>query len=104
MRHADAAELAAGLEAIRSAPATVGRVELIVRRPAVDEGGARGGRAFAGGGLAATVAGAGQPFDGGRSADPAAADPQELLFFGLLAAWEARGQGLAGDQLYVDLD
>ena len=37
MEHLTTAELEAGLDTVRAAPTDSGRVELIVRRPAVDE-------------------------------------------------------------------
>jgi hypothetical protein len=104
--HATAEELEAGLDEIRLSPATEGRVELIVRRPAVnerevleeaeldpDEGlvgdswGVRGSS---------------------RTGDGSAHDGMQLTLMNArciaLVARDRERWPLAGDQLYVDLD
>ncbi len=107
MRHADAAELAAGLEVIRGAPTSVGRIELIVRRPAVDEREViEEGELVADGGLA----GDGWRARGSRSTEDGSADAERQLTLmssrvvDLLAGGDREAWALAGDQLYVDLD
>jgi hypothetical protein len=107
MAYVGAAELAAGLDAIRAAPAEVGSLEMIVRRPAED------GREIVEEGL--LTADDGLVGDlwrarGSRSTPDGAADPdRQLTVMGsrvidLLAAGDRTAWPLAGDQLYVDLD
>jgi len=107
MAHVGAEELAAGLEAIRGAPADAGTVELIVRRPAVDQ------REVLEEGVLTTEGGlAGDDWRarGSRSTPDGAADPDRQLtvmgsrVIALLAGGGPDAWPLAGDQLYVDLD
>jgi hypothetical protein len=107
MAHVGAQELAAGLEAIRGAPADAGTVEMIARRPAQDE------REVLEEGLLTVEEGlAGDDWRarGSRSTPDGAADPdRQLTVMGsrtvdLLAGGDRGAWPLAGDQLYVDLD
>jgi hypothetical protein len=107
MTHLGAEELAAGLEAIRDAPAEAGIVELIVRRPAQDK------REVLEEGLLTVedgLAGDGWRARGSRSTPDGASDPdRQLTVMGsrivdLLAGGDRGAWPLAGDQLYVDLD
>jgi hypothetical protein len=107
MAHLGAPELAAGLQAIRGAPAAAGTVELIVRRPAED---AREvieeGRLTTEDGLVGDHWRA----RGSRSTPDGAANPDcQLTLMGsrvidLLAGGDRSAWPLAGDQLFVDLD
>ena len=98
--------LTARLDWIRAAPADGGRLELIVRRPAVDA------RELLDEGLLDTRAGLhGDRWGAGRGAADGAggADNQVTIMnaraTAVVAASEERGRwALAGDQLYVDLD
>jgi hypothetical protein len=107
MAHLGANELAAGLAAIRSAPAEAGTVELIVRRPAQDER-----EVLEEGRLTVEEGLAGDDWRGrgSRSTPDGAADPdRQLTVMGsravdLLAGGDRGAWPLAGDQLYVDLD
>lgn len=107
MQHVGAEQLAAGLEAIRRAPAEAGTVELIVRRPAEDE------REVLEEGLLTVedgLAGDDWRTRGSPSMPDGAADPdRQLTVMGsrvveLLAGGDRGAWPLAGDQLYVDLD
>jgi hypothetical protein len=107
MAYVGAAELAAGLDAIRAAPAEVGSLEMIVRRPAED------GREIVEEGLLTAdegLAGDDWRARGSRSTPDGAADPdRQLTVMGsrvvdLLAGGDRTLWPLAGDQLYVDLD
>ena len=107
MTHVGADELAAGLDAIRAAPAEVGSLEMIVRRPAED------GREVVQEGLLSAdegLAGDHWRARGSRSMPDGAADPdRQLTVMGsrvidLLAGGDRTLWPLAGDQLYVDLD
>jgi hypothetical protein len=107
MEHLGAEELAAGLDAIRAAPAEVGTVELIVRRPAQDE------REVLEEGLLTIedgLAGDDWRTRGSRSAPDGTANPERQLtvmgsrVIDLLAGGDRAAWPLAGDQLYVDLD
>jgi hypothetical protein len=107
MTHLGAEELAAGLEAIRDAPAEAGIVELIVRRPAQDK------REVLEEGLLTVedgLAGDDWRARGSRSTPDGASDPdRQLTVMGsrivdLLAEGDRGAWPLAGDQLYVDLD
>lgn len=107
MAHLGADELAAGLDAIRGAPAETGTLELIVRRPAEDE------REVVEDGLLTVdegLVGDDWRARGSRSTADGAADPDRQLTvmssraIDLLAAGDRAAWPLAGDQLYVDLD
>lgn len=107
MAHLGADELAAGLDAIRGAPAETGTLELIVRRPAEDE------REVVEDGLLMVdegLVGDDWRARGSRSTADGAADPDRQLTvmssraIDLLAAGDRAAWPLAGDQLYVDLD
>jgi MOSC domain-containing protein YiiM len=107
MAHLGAEELATGLEAIRRAPAAVGTLEMIVRRPTVDE------REVVDEGVLTLddgLVGDHWRARGSRSTADGAADPdRQLTLMGsrlvdLLAGGDRRGWPMAGDQLYVDLD
>ncbi len=91
--------LEAGLDAIRRAPADAGRLELIVRRPAVNE------RELLGEATLDPEQGlVGDRWRPGRSG---ARDTQLTLInvrVATLVAGGEAGRELAGDQLYVDLD
>lgn len=107
MRHMTAEELAAGLDRIRSAPADAGTLEMIVRRPAVDEREVLAeGRLTAEDGLVGDdwrARGSGSTPDGAADSDRQVTVMSsrcvDLLAGGDRSAWP-----LAGDQLYVDLD
>ena len=107
MAHLDAEELAAGLDAIRAAPAEAGSLEMIVRRPVVD------GREVVEEGLLTADAGLVGDYwraQGSGSTPDGAADPdRQVTVMGsrvvdLLAGGDRAAWPLAGDQLYVDLD
>ena len=107
MEHLGAEELAAGLDAIRAAPAEAGTVEMIVRRPAENEREVvEDGLLTADDGLVGDLWRA----RGSRSTPDGAADPdRQLTVMGsrvidLLAGGDRAAWPLAGDQLYVDLD
>jgi MOSC domain-containing protein YiiM len=100
--HLTMAELEAGLAEIRRAPKEAGRLELIVRRPA------EGARETLDVGVLDTELGlVGDRWHAGargRAPDP---DTQLTLMSARLASLVAQSPqrwGLAGDQLYVDLD
>jgi hypothetical protein len=107
MAHVGAEKLAAGLDAIRGAPAEAGSVELIVRRPATDER-----EVLELGHLTVEDGLAGDDWRarGSRSAADGAPDPDRQLTVmsaravDLLAGGDRGAWPLAGDQLYVDLD
>jgi MOSC domain-containing protein YiiM len=99
MEHATAVELAAGLEHVRSSPLDRGTLELIVRRPAVDER-----EVVVEGKLDLAVGLVGDRWHLGSSPTN---DSQLTLMNSRLAQLVARSRErwpLAGDQLYVDLD
>lgn len=107
MRHANAAELAAGLARIRAAPAAAGTVEMIVRRPGVEE------REILEEAVLTPedgLAGDGWQARGSRTTPDGSADPaRQLTIMGaravdLFAGGDRAAWPLAGDQLYVDLD
>ena len=106
MEHLTTLELEAGLDVVRAAPADSGRVELIVRRPAVDER-----ETIAEGQLDADVGLVGDTWrERPSSSTPdKSAHPEKQLtvmnarFASLVAQTDDR-RPLAGDQLYVDLD
>jgi MOSC domain-containing protein YiiM len=102
-RHLTVEELEAGLTQIRDAPADRGRVELVVRRPTEGER-----ETLAEGELDLAAGLVGDRWSAGRShGRPPNADTQLTLMSaraaGLVAGAPERW-GLAGDQLYVDLD
>lgn len=107
MSRLDAGQLAAGLAAIRGAPAETGTVEMIVRRPAENEREVvEEGRLTADEGLVGDYwrarAGESSPIrdeDLDRQLTVMGSRVIDLLAGGDRAAWP-----LAGDQLYVDLD
>jgi MOSC domain-containing protein YiiM len=101
MAHLDLATLQAGLADIRLSPADAGRVELIVRRPADDQR-----EVLAEAELSAAAGLVGDKWavaKAGAAPNPLA---QLTLMNARAAAVVAGGDhgGLAGDQLYVDLD
>jgi len=99
MEHATAEELAAGVEHVRSSPPDRGTLELIVRRPAVDER-----EVLAEGELDLAVGLVGDRWHLGSSPTN---DSQLTLINSRLAQLVAQSRErwpLAGDQLYVDLD
>lgn len=107
MAHLGAEELAAGLGAIRRAPAALGTLEMIVRRPTVDE------REVVDEGVLTLddgLVGDHWRARGSRSTEDGAADPDRQLtvmasrVVDLLAGGDRDGWPIAGDQLYVDLD
>jgi hypothetical protein len=99
-------ELEAGLDAVRQAPKDEGRLELIVRRPAIDQR-----EVVAGGALDAIAGLVGDNWStrGSTSTADGSAHPGAQLalmnvrMIALLAQEQARWP-LAGDQLFVDLD
>jgi hypothetical protein len=106
MEHRTQDELVAALDAIRSAPAAQGTVELIVRRPAVDER-----EVLEEGHLDLEVGLVGDswlPRGSGSRPDGAANPDAQLTLMSSRAAAAVAGARerwpLAGDQLYVDLD
>jgi MOSC domain-containing protein YiiM len=105
MEHRTQDELFAALDAIRAAPATAGTVELIVRRPAVDEREVLDeGRLDLEAGL---VGDSWLPRGSGRHDGAPNPDAQLTLMSSRAVAAVAGGRErwpLAGDQLYVDLD
>jgi len=106
VEHLSLAELEAGLDQIREAPADLGTLEMIVRRPAVD---AR--EQLDEGYLSLDEGLAGDTWRrrGNRHTPDGSADPQAQITVmsiraaGLVAVDPVRRE-LAGDQLYVDLD
>ena len=106
-RHLSTGELEAGLERILAAPRAVGTVQLIVRRPAVDE---REVLAEAELDLAEGLVGDTWRIRGSkRTADGSAHPDMQLNVMSarvvdLVAGGERERWALAGDQLFVDLD
>lgn len=105
-RHLDTAALQAGLGHVRESPPDHGTVEMIVRRPAVDER-----EVLAVGTLDAEAGLAGDtwPVRGSsRTPDGSAHPGMQLTVINsraaLLVAQDPDRRMLAGDQLYVDLD
>jgi hypothetical protein len=100
------AELEAGLDAVRAAPPDSGRVELIVRRPAVGERDTiEEGQLDAGVGL---VGDSWRERPSSSTPDKSAHPEKQITvmnarFASLVARTDDR-RPLAGDQLYVDLD
>jgi len=106
MEHLTTAELEAGLDAVCAAPADHGRVELIVRRPAVGER-----ETIVEGALDCELGLVGDTWRmrPSSSTPDKSAHPEKQLtvmnarFASLVAQTDER-RPLAGDQLYVDLD
>ncbi len=99
MRHLSQVELQAGLENIRQSPRDAGRIELIVRRPRLDE------REVIGEGQLDTAQGL--IGDYWQIRDPEHPEYQITVMNARLIALVAREKerwALAGDQLYVDMD
>ena len=106
VKHLDAPELEAGLGHVRESPPDHGTVEMIVRRPAVDER-----EVLAVGTLDADVGLAGDTWQvrgSSRTPDGSAHPGMQLTVINsraaLLVAQDPGRRQLAGDQLYVDLD
>jgi hypothetical protein len=106
MSHLRTAELEAGLDSIRSSPADVGRLELIVRRPAPNER-----EVLTEGRLdpAAGLEGDDWSRRKGWSTPDGSLDPNTQLNVMnartvALVAGDPDRRALAGDQLYLDLD
>lgn len=107
MRHRTAFELAARMSWIREAPADAGTLEMIVRRPAVDER-----EVLVEGQLTAEDGLVGDYWRarGGRSTPDGAPDPDlQVTIMGarvvdLFAGGDRTAWPLAGDQLYIDMD
>ncbi|HEY8527944.1 MAG TPA: MOSC domain-containing protein [Acidimicrobiales bacterium] len=101
--HLSTAALEAGLDTVRAAPADDGRLELIVRRPAVGER-----EELAEGQLDTAEGLVGDSWRArGSRRGPADPDAQITLMnarAALLVAVDPARRALAGDQLYVDLD
>jgi len=102
MTHFELATLQAGLPEVRKSPADAGRVELIVRRPADDQ------REVVVEGELSTDAGlVGDKWSVARDGVEPNPDAQLTLMnarVATLVAGRPDHGGLAGDQLYVDLD
>ncbi len=101
------ADLDAGLDHLRASPAVHGTVDLVVRRPAVDEREELAeGELIVGEGLA----GDNYLARGNTSTDDGAAHPEAQInmmnsrAIDLVAAGDRSRWALAGDQLFVDLD
>jgi len=106
VKHLSTAELEAGLSDVRDSPSELGTVELIVRRPAVNE---REVLAEAVLDAEAGLAGDTWPVRrSSRTADGSAHPDMQLTVMNsraaLLVAQKPERRMLAGDQLYVDLD
>jgi hypothetical protein len=106
VKHLSTAELEAGLSDVRDSPSDGGTVELIVRRPAVDE---REVLAEAALEVEAGLAGDTWAVRGStRTGDGSPHPDMQLTVMNsraaLLVAQEPGRRMLAGDQLYVDLD
>jgi len=106
MTHATAEELEAGVDWVRASPREEGVVDMIVRRPGVDE---REVLEEAELDLVEGVVGDGWSGRGsGRTADGSAHPGMQVTLMNSrvaeLVARERRRWALAGDQLYVDLD
>jgi hypothetical protein len=105
MLHLSTEELERGVEQVRGAPRDDGRVELIVRRPAVDER-----EVVAEGELDLAIGLHGDTWrDRGSSTPDGAANPAAQITVmsaraAALIAGDRDRWPLAGDQLYVDLD
>lgn len=106
VEHLSLAALEAGLDHVREAPADLGTLEMIVRRPAVD---AREQLDEGHLDLAEGLAGDTWRPRGNRHTPDGSADPQAQLTVmnvraAALVAVDPARRELAGDQLYVDLD
>jgi hypothetical protein len=107
MHHPTTAELEAGLDHVRSSPRDEGRLELVVRRPAVDER-----EVLSEGSLDTTDGLIGDTWRtrGSSSTSDGLAHPLAQLNVMnaraaiLVAGGDVDRRPLAGDQLYVDLD
>jgi hypothetical protein len=106
VEHLDASALRAGLSVVRGSPSDLGTVEMIVRRPAVDQ---REIVAEVVLDVDEGVVGDNWRIRGSKSTPDGAADPgaqvtlMNARFATLIAGDPARRQ-LAGDQLFVDFD
>lgn len=102
-RHLTTAELEAGLDHLRGAPADVGRVELVLRRPAEGER-----ELLEAAELTPEDGVVGDRWSHGRKDRPPNPETQLTLMSARAAELVSAGQrqrwALAGDQLYVDLD
>jgi hypothetical protein len=104
--HLDTAALEAGLDGVRQSPSDNGTIELIVRRPSVDEREqlAEASLDVAGGLLGDSW----QARGSSRTPDGSAHPDMQLNIMNaraaLLVAQSPERRALAGDQLYVDLD
>jgi hypothetical protein len=106
VKHLTTAELEAGLGEVRDSPSDSGTVELIARRPAVDE---REVLTEAVLDVVAGLAGDSWPARGSsRTADGSSHPGMQVTLMNsraaLLIAHDPSRRVLAGDQLYVDLD
>jgi hypothetical protein len=104
--HLTTAVLEAGLDRVRDSPTDHGTVELIVRRPAVDQ---REELAEASLDTGVGLVGDGWPQRGSRDRADGGPDPERQLTLindraAQLVAVDPDRRRLAGDQLYVDLD
>lgn len=104
--HRTRAELDAGLDAVRGSPSDAGRVERIVRRPAVGEREAVDQVRIS---VEAGVEGDGWLARGSARMPDGSADPEAQVTlmnsrFAALVAGAPDAWDEAGDQLYVDLD
>jgi len=102
MSHLELTTLQAGLEDVRLSPVDDGRVELVVRRPAEDER-----EVLVEGELSTEVGLVGDKWSIPREGKAPNPEAQLTLMNARAAALVAGGAdhgGLAGDQLYVDLD
>jgi MOSC domain len=102
MMHLELTTLRAGLPDIRLSPADLGRIELLVRRPAPGER-----EVLPEGELSTELGLVGDRWS--VDADGVAPDPEAQLTLmnaraAVLVAGREDHRGLAGDQLYVDLD
>jgi len=102
-RHLTPAELEAGLDHLRGAPADVGRVELVLRRPAEGER-----EILEAAELTPEDGVVGDRWSLGRRQRPPNPETQLTLMSAraaeLVSAGPRQRWALAGDQLYVDLD
>ena len=106
MAHLTAPALEAGLDVVRQAPSDEGRLELIVRRPAVDER-----ELLSEGALDTTVGLVGDTWlsrGNSRTSDGSADPDAQITIMNVrsagLVAGDPERRPLAGDQLYVDFD
>lgn len=106
VKHLSTAELEAGLDEVRGSPSDIGTLELIARRPAVDEREVLTEAAFD---VVAGLTGDNWLARGSRrTADGRSHPGMQVTVMNsraaLLIAHEPGRRVLAGDQLYVDLD